>query len=401
MEQPKKTIRVAVVGVGNIGLAHAATIARGDVPGMALAALCDTDPQKRAYLQSIYPEVPVFETYEALLAARLCDAELCDTVIIATPHKFHPPMARAALEAGLHVLSEKPAGVDVSALTELYAVAERSECVFGMMFNQRTDPLFAKAREIVQSGRLGEPKRLVWIITNWYRTQSYYDSGSWRATWCGEGGGVLLNQAPHNLDLWQWIFGMPKRLRAFCYRGKYHNIPVEDDATIYAEYENGAVATFITSTGEYPGTNRLEITGDRAKLVIENGELRLWELAEPERDYCFHAEGRPLPALTETVISAGEPQSGHTLILRNFANAILHGEPLLAPGTDGILELTLSNAAYLSAATDAWVDIPFDTGRFTALLTAWQAAEAAEGAQEIQAPLSTDNAYKPRWQVQW
>ncbi len=397
MNQQPTTVRAAVIGVGNIGLAHAATIARGDVPGMTLVALCDINPDKRAYLRETYPDTPIFETHEALIASGLCDA-----VIVATPHKFHPPIAKAALEAGLHVVSEKPAGVDISTLDELYATAKASDRVFSMMFNQRTDPLFAKAREIVRTGQLGELKRLVWIITNWYRTQAYYDSGDWRATWNGEGGGVLLNQAPHNLDLWQWIFGMPKRLRAFCYRGKYHDIAVEDDATIYAEYENGAVATFITTTGEYPGTNRLEISDDRGKIVIENGELRLTTLSEPERDYCFNAVGRPFPTCTETVIPAGEPQSGHTLILRNFAGAILHGEPLIAPGTDGIFELTLSNAAYLSAATDDWVDIPFATNRFTALLQTLQAEEAQAGAdRKAAAALSTESVYKKRWQVQW
>ncbi len=401
MNEPSTTVRTAVktavIGVGNIGLAHAATIARGDVPGMTLAALCDINPDKRAYLRETYPDIPIFETHEELIASGLCDA-----VIVSAPHKFHPPIAKAALEAGLHVVSEKPAGVDIATLDELYATARASDRVFSMMFNQRTDPLFAKAREIVQSGELGELKRLVWIITNWYRTQAYYDSGDWRATWNGEGGGVLLNQAPHNLDLWQWIFGMPKRLRAFCYRGKYHDIAVEDDATIYAEYENGAVATFITTTGEYPGTNRLEISGDRGKIVIENGELRLTTLSEPERDYCFNAVGRPFPTCTETVIPAGEVQSGHTLILRNFAGAILHGEPLIAPGTDGICELTLSNAAYLSAATDDWVDIPFDTARFTELLEQLRAEESAAGAdRKAAATLSTEAVYKKRWQVQW
>ncbi len=400
MEQSTQNVRVGIIGVGNIGLAHAAAIARGDVPGMVLGALCDTNSDKRAYLQESYPDVPVFASHEALIEGGLCDA-----VIVSTPHKFHPPIAKAALTAGLHVLSEKPAGVDVAALEDLYAVARSSDRVFGMMFNQRTDPLFAKARELVRSGRIGEPKRLVWIITNWYRSQAYYDSGDWRATWNGEGGGVLLNQAPHNLDLWQWIFGMPKRLRAFCYRGKYHNIPVEDDVTIYAEYENRAVATFITTTGEYPGTNRLEVSGDRGKIVIENGVLHFTELSEPERAYCFHAVGRPAPALTETEIPQGAVESGHTLILRNFTNAILHGEPLLAPGTDGIFELTLSNAAYLSSATDEWVDIPFDSSRFTALLESLQAEERACGGARKTVTVAdgpkAETDYKDRWRVQW
>ena len=295
MEKDARSLRVGIVGVGNIGSAHAASLYQSAIQGMTLTALCDTNPYKRERLAEIYPDVPVFASHEEMLAAGLTD-----TVIISTPHRFHPPIAIDAFRAGQHVLSEKPAGVDCRAVKELYEVAKCSGKAFGIMFNQRTDPLFIKARELVKSGRLGELKRLVWIITNWYRPQSYYDSGSWRATWNGEGGGVLLNQAPHNLDLWQWIFGMPKRIRAFCYNGKYHNISVEDDATIYAEYENGATATFITTTGEYPGTNRLEISGDRGKIVIEHGALRFIELSEAERTFCYTVTGQNYPPMTET-----------------------------------------------------------------------------------------------------
>ncbi len=397
MKQPKQTVRVAVIGVGNIGLAHAATIARGDVPGMTLAALCDIDPQKRAHLQAAYPDVPVFATYEALLESRICDAALCDAVIISTPHKFHPPMAKAALEAGLHALSEKPAGVDVSALSDLYATAKASDCVFGMMFNQRTDPLFAKAREIVQSGRLGAPKRLVWIITNWYRTQSYYDSGAWRATWCGEGGGVLLNQAPHNLDLWQWICGMPASLSARCDVARYHRIEVEDDATLFTRYENGATGLFITSTGEYPGTNRLEISGEKGKLVLEDGLLKWWQLDENEGAVRWESEeGMPRIPLHYTEERFGDgPQ--HLGIIQNFANAILHGETLISPAADGLNELTLSNAAYLSQWTGKEVALPLNNAEFDALL----AEHAAHSLPHEALAKLPDGEYSERWQTRW
>ncbi len=219
-------------------------------------------------------------------AGEMLDSGLVDAVLIALPHYDHPVYAQKnVFERKIHVLTEKPSGVFARQVREMNEAADRSGVKFGIMFNQRTNPIYIKAREIVKSGLLGEPKRLVWIITNWYRTQAYYDSGTWRASWNGEGGGVLLNQAPHNLDLWQWIFGMPKRVRAFCSVGKYHNINVEDDVTIYGEYDNGATATFITTTGEAPGTNRLEISGDCGKIIIEDGRLKWWRLSVPERAF--------------------------------------------------------------------------------------------------------------------
>ncbi|MDD3833352.1 MAG: Gfo/Idh/MocA family oxidoreductase, partial [Oscillospiraceae bacterium] len=233
--------------------------------------------------------------------------------------------------------------------------------VFGIMFNQRTNSLFQKARELVHSGSIGEKKRLVWIITNWYRTQAYYDSGNWRATWAGEGGGVLINQAPHNLDIWQWIFGMPSRVRASCYVGKYHNIEVEDEANIYAEYKNGATATFLTSTGEHPGTNRLEITGDRGKIVIEDGKLRFWELNESERLFCFSGNEESKPALSYQEFPLKQNGSAHAKVIQNFTNAILNGAELLAPGYEGLNELMLSNSAYFSSWMDTWVDLPINS----------------------------------------
>lgn len=396
MEHKPETLRVGIVGVGNIGRVHAGSIFAGEVPGMTLSALCDTDAEKWELIKRTYPGIPVYGSHEEMFASGDIDC-----VIIATPHRFHPLIAADAFRAGLHVLSEKPAGVDCGAVREMIAVAEGSGRAFGIDFNQRTDPLFVKAREIVGIGQLGVPKRLVWIITNWYRSQAYYDSGDWRATWDGEGGGVLLNQAPHNLDLWQWIFGMPSRIRAFCHEGKYHSIPVEDDATIYAEYENGASAVFITTTGEYPGTNRLEISGDRGKLVIEHGKLNLYLLSEPEREYCFNATDRPLPEITESVYEDGQGVPGHMLILRNFADHILHGEPLIAPGQEGLNELMISNSAYLSSWTDDWVALPPDNARFLECLENAVARSAYCKKMSGHAAENGTDGYLDRWKVQW
>ena len=387
-------VKAGIIGIGNMGSAHLRMITGGDIPDMTVTAVCDIDTKKLNAARNTYPALSVFEDYTDLLKNSDTNA-----VIIAVPHPLHAKIAIEAFKYGKHVLVEKPLDITVSAAEDLCAAAEKSGKVFAIMFNQRTNGLFRKAREIVKSGELGEIKRSVWIITNWYRTQSYYDSGSWRATWAGEGGGVLLNQAPHNLDIWQWICGKPSAVTAFCSVGKFHNIEVGDEATIYAEYENGATGVFITSTGDCPGTNRLEITGTRGKTVLENGILKLWKLNEDERDICKNAtEGFVSPETEYSEFSA-EREEAHAGILKNFAGAILHGEELLSPGYDGINELMISNAAYLSQWTgNSRIPLPFDTAEFDRLLKEKQKSSEIK---EKTVKNSTDKSCGERWQINW
>jgi predicted dehydrogenase len=248
--------------------------------------------------------------------------------------------------------------------------AVKTDLKFSMMYNQRTNPIYKKLKELIDSGELGEIRRTNWIITNWYRSQSYYDSGSWRATWAGEGGGVLLNQDPHQLDLWQWTTGlMPKRVRAFCYFGKHRNIEVEDDVTAFVEYENGATGVFVTTTGEAPGTNRFEVTGDRGKIVIEDNKLTFWRLRVPES--VFNEEykgGFGEPECWKCEIPVHGENSGHKGIIQNWTDSILHGAPLIAPGEEGIRGLSISNAMLLSTWTDNWVDLPLAEDLYHTLL---------------------------------
>lgn len=388
-------VRLGIIGFGNIGSAHAHSIVSGNIHGLELTAVCDIDQEKRKQAGTLTSMIAFFASYEDLLNSGLVDA-----VLIATPHYLHPIIGVKAFEKGLHVLTEKPAGVYTRQVEQMNEAARQSGKVFGIMFNQRTNILFQRAREIVRGGCLGQPKRMVWIITNWYRTQAYYNSGGWRATWAGEGGGVLLNQAPHNLDLWQWVFGMPKRVRAFCSVGKYHQIEVEDDATIYAEYENGAVATFITSTGEYPGTNRIEITGDQAKLLIEDGKLRLWKLGTPEREFCYLADkGFDEPQITYEEYQPDKKETAHAGILQNFTDAILKGTDLLAPGIEGINELAISNAAYLSAWMDDWVSLPVDGDAFLAQLQ--QRVALSKQKDNIKCEKISSGVYNTRWNIRW
>lgn len=387
-------VKVGIIGIGNMGSAHLRMITGGNIPDMTVTAVCDIDTKKLNAARNTYPALSVFEDYTDLLKNSDTNA-----VIIAVPHPLHAKIAIEAFKYGKHVLVEKPLDITVSAAEDLCAAAEKSGKVFAIMFNQRTNGLFCKAREIVKSGELGEIKRSVWIITNWYRTQSYYDSGTWRATWRGEGGGVLLNQAPHNLDIWQWICGSPTAVTAFCNVGKFHNIEVEDEATIYAEYENGATGVFITSTGDCPGTNRLEITGTRGKTVLENGTLKLWKLGEDERDICKNATEGFVSPETEYSEFTAEREDAHAGILKNFTGAILYGEELLSPGYDGINELMISNAAYLSQWTgNSRIPLPFDTALFDSELSKKQQDSVIK---ESAAVSTNDKSCGGRWQVKW
>ena len=359
-------VRFGVIGIGNMGSGHVQNLFNGKVPGAVLTAVCDIKPARLEWAKGICGDsVSYFADSHELITSGLVDA-----VLIATPHYFHPIIGIDAFENELNVLSEKPIGVYTKKIVEFMDAAKKSGKAFGIMYNQRTDHFYQKMREMVQSGELGSLKRCVWIITDWYRTQAYYNSGGWRATWAGEGGGVLLNQAPHNLDLWQWIFGMPSAIYANCEYGKYHDIEVEDDVTAMAKYPNGATGVFITTTGETPGTNRLEITGSKGKLVYERGHLMYTKLKEDEREFTFTSkEGfAGIPNETfEIEIPEGHGEQ-HVGILKNFTNHILCGEELLAPGYEGINGLSLANAMILSSETGKWVDLPNDGEEFWALL---------------------------------
>lgn len=391
-----ETVRIGIVGIGNMGSAHMESLISGKVKNARLCAVCDIDEKKRSLSKKKNRDIAVFADFKELVDSRLCDA-----VIIATPHYFHPEIAVYAFSKGLHVLTEKPAGVFTKAVEEMNEAAQKSGKVFCIMYNQRTTPIFATAREIVRSGRLGEIKRTVWIITNWYRNQAYYDSGSWRATWIGEGGGVLINQCVHNIDIWQWIYKMPIAVRGFCAYGKYHNIEVEDDVSVYTEYENGATGVFITSTGEYPGTNRLEISGELGKLVIEDGTLKLWELSSSERKYCFGSDtNAPKPTIDYSETKYSNKGSGHIGIVQNFINAILYGEELISPGYEGIKALTIINSIHLSDWTGETVRLPIDKERFKTLLDEKIASSSFRNVTDSVSQTNS-SVLSDRWSVKW
>ncbi len=357
-------VRIGVIGIGSMGASHVIQLDEGKVPNADMVAVCDIDPARLEWAKEFNPNIKRYDDYKKLLAD-----DVVDLVIIATPHYLHPVIGIDALEAGVHVLSEKPLGVYTKHAVEFVNKAKETGKTLAVMLNMRPEPYYRKIREMVQSGMLGELKRTVWIITNWYRTQDYYNNGGWRATYSGEGGGVLINQCPHQLVLWQWIYGMPKRVRAFANFGKYHDIEVEDEVTAYTEYEDGSTGVFITTTGEFPGTNRLEITGSKGKLVYENGKLLFTKLSMDEREYCFSATDGfgSIECETEEIFPEGVGK-GHRTIIQNVCNHIQNGEALISPGEDGLNSLALSNAMILSQWKNDWVEIPNDGEEYWALL---------------------------------
>jgi predicted dehydrogenase len=356
------TVRLGIIGVGNMGGVHARNI--GKLREVKLAAICDTDQSKA---DRVAAEVGCAAFYDA---STLIGSGAVDAVLIATPHYSHTTIGIEAFAKGLHVLVEKPISVHKADCERLIAAHKRSKkLVFCAMFMQRTDPHYQKIRTLVKSGELGELRRMSWIITNWFRSDAYYASGGWRATWKGEGGGVLLNQCPHNLDLMQWMCGMPRRVTGYCSIGKWHDIEVEDEVTAYLEYPNGATGVFVTSTGEAPGTNRLEICGERGKVVLENDAIRFTRNeVEMSRFRRTTKESFAAPATWDVAIPVSGNGGQHNEIIQNFVDSIIHGAKLIAPAEEGINSVELANAMLFSSMTGTPVDLPLDGAAHERLL---------------------------------
>ena len=351
-----ETVRIGLVGLGNMGKTHRANLRAGKVPGLRLTAICD-----RAEALPPHEEGETQCTeFQAML-----DSGLVDAVLIATPHYFHTSMGIAALQAGLHVMVEKPLSVHKADCERLIAAHQGGDQVFGAMFQLRTDPIYRQIKSLITGGEIGAIRRVLWDCTDWFRTESYYASGGWRATWKGEGGGVLLNQCPHNLDLFQWLFGMPDEVTGFCQFGRYHDIEVEDDVTAHFRYADGTHATFITSTGEAPGRNLLQITGERGLLTLEGRTLRFQRNRTPMSQFsqeCGAGFAKPESWAVDLPVESGS--ASHNEVLQNFTNAILHGETLVAPAAEGLRSIELANAILLSAWNGATIRLPMDSAEY-------------------------------------
>ncbi len=360
MNSEMKKIRLGIIGIGNMGSEHCRLILGGKCPEIRLTAVADLRPERRAWAEEALPGVQVFGDGRELIGSGCCEA-----VLIAAPHYQHEPLAVAALEAGLHVLCEKPAAVQADRAERMIRAAEKAGKTLTFMFNQRTNCVYREMKRIMDSGELGALKRMNWIITDWYRTQQYYDSGSWRATWAGEGGGVLLNQCPHQLDLLIWLCGTPCAVTAQCREGKWHHIEVEDDVSALLEFPDGATGVFVASTGDLPGTNRLEIDCEKGKLVCEDGQVKLWKLNVNEREICFSSDDPWYKGEVQTGVAQTDGENPqHAGVINAFAAHLLRGEKLVAEAEDGLRALQLSNAIHLSGWTGKRVEIPAPAEEF-------------------------------------
>lgn len=356
-------IRLGIIGMGNIGKHHAGYLLEGRAARCELVAVASTSPGKLdPYRQR---GLTVFADGAELLRSREIDA-----VIIATPHFQHMALGIAALKAGKHVMVEKPVSAHKADAERLIAVArQHPKQVFAGMFQLRTEPRYQKIQKLIREGHLGDLVRVSWIITDWYRTEAYYQSGGWRATWKGEGGGVLLNQCLHNLDVLQWLCGMPGQVRSFAQLGRYHNIEVEDNVTAYLEWPNGATGVFITSSGEAPGTNRLELAGTRGKVVLENNQLMFTRNEADMREHCRTSKvGFLKPEVWNVAIPFADAAAPHAMLMTNFADAILDGAPLIAPGADGLGSVELANVLLYSSLMEQTIQVPMDGAAFEAKL---------------------------------
>jgi predicted dehydrogenase len=365
-----KPVRLGIVGLGNIGRYHADYLRQNRIQRAELTAVCDAF----APLDHFAP-LQIFQD-----PAELFRSGTIDAVIIATPHYQHTSLGIAALEAGLHTMIEKPISAHKADAERLVAAAQqRPNQVFAGMFQLRTEPRYRKIQKLIQDGELGDIVRMNWLITDWYRTEAYYASGGWRATWKGEGGGVLLNQCLHNLDVIAWLLGMPARVRGFCQLGRYHSIEVEDNVTAYLEYPNGATGVFVTSTGEAPGTNRFEIAGTRGRLVLENNRLHFTRNEVDMTEFNRSAKvGFAKPDVWEVEIPFTDATVPHAIVMQNFVNAILEGEPLLAPGAEGMHSVELANVMLYSSLLGQNVDLPMDGAAYESTLQQLIASSKSE-----------------------
>ncbi len=355
-------VRIGIVGMGNMGKYHADYLIKGKVAHAELSAVCSTSPEK---LSAYKDPVAVFGNGEEMIRSGSIDA-----VLVATPHYQHTSLGICAIENGIHLMVEKPISAHKADAERLIEVsAQHPDIVFGGMFQLRTEPRYLKLKKLIADGDLGDIVRINWISTDWVRTEAYYASGGWRATWKGEGGGVLLNQCLHQLDALQWLVGMPSKVRSFAQCGRFHDIEVEDNVTAYLEYPNGATGVFVSSTGEAPGSNRFEIAGTRGRVILENDQIKF---TRNESCMLEHSKNSPIgfskPEVWEVDIPFGNAELPHAILMCNFVEAIRNKTPLIAPGVEGIHSVELANVLLYSSLVDQTINLPMDGAAFEAKL---------------------------------
>lgn len=367
-----KKIRLGIIGLGAQGTTYAEFIKAGKIPQIEIGAICDINTEKKNEVENHYPNVPFYNDYIAMLESGDVDA-----IVTTVPHYLHTEIGIAALERDIHALLEKPADIYAEKVKEISELAaSKPHLTFGIFFNQRTNPLYQKVKSLIDDDVIGNIRRTNWIITTWWRPQAYYNQSSWRATWSEEGGGVLVNQAPHQIDLLQWLCGMPKSVFSNIKYGYQRDLAVDDDVTTILDYGNGATGVFITCTHDIIGTDRLEITGDKGKILVEDSKtISLTRLKESETQMnrnmsweeaakIFKGNGLENIFDQETFDFESVWGEQHINVLANFAANIIDGTPLIAPGNDGINGVNLVNAIYLSSWTGKEVTVPVSPSEF-------------------------------------
>lgn len=352
--------RIALIGLGSMGRKYARMLADGKVPSMRLSAVVARgEGSVRFSREELKDGVRIFSSAEQLFDE---GRELFDAVLIVTPHKTHPQLAKMAFECKKHVFMDKPMGISVSECRELGEIALRENRKFAIMFHQRRYPKYIRIKQLLDSGMLGSIERIMLENSRYFRTRAYHESSAWRSSWSGEGGGALINQGQHILDIWQWLFGMPSSIRAMIPFGKYNDFSVDDEATLFMEYPDKRTAVFILSTGEAGRTERLEICGTRGRITMTDDELSITSFSEDSREYQEHSNETERQGLSETVHREHLPLSEEPYIemLSNFGASIENGTALFAEGESGISALELTNAAYLSAWLDKKIELPID-----------------------------------------
>ncbi|MDO3385618.1 Gfo/Idh/MocA family oxidoreductase [Gilvimarinus sp. SDUM040013] len=385
MSTATNPVRLGIIGLGNIGQQHIQHIQTA-VTGGEITALCSRQPTSIAGLESVQH----FSDYRQLI-----DSGLVDAVLIATPTMAHFEQANYALAKGLHVLIEKPIGLSCHEGEQLLKQHQSEQQVFALMLNQRTDPLFVAMKEQMDSGRIGAIQRTHWTMTNWFRPEVYFQVSDWRATWKGEGGGLLLNQCIHNLDIFQWICGLPVSVRSFCSFGKYHDIEVEDEATAYLRYRNGASGLFVGSTGEAPGINRFDIVGDLGTLSFDGDRLTLFTNSESTSGFCKSTRDMfGTPAVTREDITPDRQVNQHARVIQNFIDAIREQAPLIAPAEQGLHSLALANAMLLSSWENTEVDLPLNSAHYQKVLERHIAQSSLRKKANIDVSIDMNKSYR-------
>jgi len=352
-------VRIGVVGLGGMGQGHIKKI--GELEEAELTAVSDVDEDVTGQIAEEHG-VPGFTEYTELMTKDLVDA-----VLVATPHYFHPEVSVSAMERGIHCLSEKPLAVTVSDADKMIEAARKNNVVFSVMFQMRAAPEIRAARKLVEDGKIGEVRRTCAIVPE-LRTNAYYASGGWRATWKGEGGGVLINQAPHAIDIFLLLGGLPSRVTAKT-RTRLHAIEVDDEAAAMLSYHHGGWGYFYASTNEASYGWFLEISGDRGKIVYVDGQLKYYALSDNVTEFVKSSDDMWGQVKTSREkVALADCESGHKELIRNFCRSIMHGEELVSPGDEGLKAVEFINALILSGKKNAPVNIPVDRAEYEALL---------------------------------